>query len=77
MAVDNRRTKYWLERNRFGTASGLGGINRMRAYSQGRFYAGNSSNYVLEYRHDFSEKQNPINWIIFGGVRTVLQGFIL
>ena len=21
----------------------------------------------------FSEKQNPINWIIFGGVRTVLQ----
>ena len=71
--VENRRTKYWLERNRFGKASGLGGINRMRAYSQGRFYAGNSSNYVLEYRHNFSEKQNPINWIILGGVRTVLQ----
>jgi len=71
--VEKKRINYWLQRNRFGKASGLGGINRMRAYSQGRFYAGNSSNYVLEYRHNFSEKQNPINWIIIGGVRTVLQ----
>jgi len=71
--LENKRIKYWLERNRFGKASALGGINRMRAYSQGRFYAGNSSNYVLEYRHNFSEKQTPINWIILGGVSTVLQ----
>ena len=71
--VEKKRINYWLQRNRFGKASGLGGINRMRAYSQGRFYAANSSNYVLEYRHNFSEKQNPINWIIIGGVRTVLQ----
>ena len=71
--AEKRRTNYWLKRNRFGKASALGGINRMRAYSQGRFYAGNSSNYVLEYRHNFSEKQTPINWIIMGGVRTVLQ----
>ena len=71
--AEERRTKYWLERNRFGKASALGGINRMRAYSLGRFYAGNSSNYSLEYRLNFSEKQTPINWIIMGGMRTVLQ----
>ena len=71
--VEERRTQYWLERNRFGKASALGGINRMRAYSLGRFYAGNSSNYSLEYRLNFSEEQTPINWIIMGGMRTVLQ----
>ena len=71
--AEERRTKYWLERNRFGKASALGGINRMRAYSLGRFYAGNSSNYSFEYRLNFSEEQTPINWIIMGGMRTVLQ----
>ena len=45
----------------------------MRAYSQGRFYAANSSNYVLEYRLNYSEKQTPMNWIFLGGIRTVLQ----
>ena len=45
----------------------------MRAYSLGRFYAANSSNYVLEYRLNYSEKITPMNWIVLGGVRTVLQ----
>ena len=45
----------------------------MRAYKLGRFYAGNSSNYALEYRLNFSEKQTPMKWIIMGGIRTVLQ----
>ena len=45
----------------------------MRAYSLGRFYAANSSNYVLVYRLNFSEKIIPLHWIVLGGVRTVLQ----
>ena len=45
----------------------------MRAYSQGRFYAANSSNYVLVYRLNCSEKRTSINWIFLGGLRTVLQ----
>ncbi len=71
--VENRRVNYWYDRNRYGKASALGGINRMRAYSLGRYYAGNSSNYSLEYRLNFSEKQTPINWFVMGGIRTVLQ----
>tara|TARA_B100000700_G_scaffold331162_1_gene461951 strand:+ start:1912 stop:3210 length:1299 start_codon:yes stop_codon:yes gene_type:complete len=71
--TEKKRINYWLARNRLGKSSALGGINRMRAYSLGRFYAGNSSNYSLEYRFNFSEKQTPINWIIMGGIRTVLQ----
>jgi hypothetical protein len=71
--AETKRINYWRKRNQSGKATALGGLNRMRAYSLGRFYAGNSSNYALEYRLNFSEKQTPINWIIMGGVRTVIQ----
>jgi hypothetical protein len=71
--VETRRINYWLKRNQSSKATALGGLNRMRAYSQGRFYAANSSNYVLEYRLNYSEKRTPINWIFLGGLRTVLQ----
>ena len=70
--AETRRINKLIGRNRSGKTS-LGGINRMRAYSFDRFYAGNSSNYALEYRLNFSEKRIPINWIFFGGIRTVLQ----
>ena len=71
--AETKRISYWQKRNQSGKATALGGLNRMRAYSLGRFYAGNSSNYALEYRLNFSEKQTPMNWIIMGGMRTVLQ----
>jgi len=71
--VETRRINYWLRRNRSSKATALGGLNRMRAYSLGRFYSANSSNYVLEYRLNFSEKVTPVNWIFLGGIRTVLQ----
>ena len=71
--TETRRINYWLKRNRSSKATALGGLNRMRAYSQGRFYAANSSNYVLEYRLNYSEKRTPMNWIFLGGLRTVLQ----
>ena len=71
--AETRRINYWLKRNKSSKATALGGLNRMRAYSQGRFYAANSSNYVLEYRLNYSEKRTPINWIFLGGLRTVLQ----
>lgn len=71
--LETKRINYWLERNRSSKATALGGLNRMRAYSLGRFYAANSSNYVLEYRLNFSEKVTPLNWVFLGGIRTVLQ----
>ena len=71
--AENRRLQYWLERNKQGKASALGGLNRLRAYSYNRFFAKNSVNYTLEYRLNFSEKTTPINWIFLGGVKTVLQ----
>ena len=56
--TEARRINYWLKRNQSSKATALGGLNRMRAYSQGRFYAANSSNYVLEYRLNYSEKRD-------------------
>ena len=40
--VETRRINYWLRRNRSSKATALGGLNRMRAYSLGRFYSANS-----------------------------------
>ena len=71
--AETRRINYWLKRNQSSKATALGGLNRMRAYSLGRFYAANSSNYVFEYRLNYSEKRTPMNWIFLGGIRTVLQ----
>ena len=71
--VETRRLNYWIKRNRLSKSTALGGLNRMRAYSLGRFYASNSSNYVLEYRLNFSENVTPLNWVFLGGIRTVLQ----
>ena len=71
--VETRRNNYWIKRNAFSKGTALGGLNRMRAYSLGRFYAANSSNYVLEYRLNFSENVTPLNWFFLGGIRTVLQ----
>jgi len=71
--AETRRINYWLKRNRLSKSTALGGLNRMRAYSLGRFYASNSSNYVLEYRLNFSENVTPLNWFFLGGIRTVLQ----
>ena len=73
LKTETRRINYWLKRNQSSKATALGGLNRMRAYSLGRFYAANSSNYVLEYRLNYSEKRTPMNWIVLGGIRTVLQ----
>jgi hypothetical protein len=71
--AETKHINYWQKRNQSGKATALGGLNRMRAYSLGRFYAANSANYALEYRLNYSEQRIPINWILIGGIRTVLQ----
>ncbi|MCP4294688.1 MAG: hypothetical protein GY786_03690 [Proteobacteria bacterium] len=59
--------------NKYGTASSIGGTNRMRAFPVGRFSAGNSATYGVEYRKNFSTKETPVNWYLLGGIKTSLQ----
>ena len=73
IAGENKLVDDYLAYNRYGLATALGGINRLRAYPEGRFKAGNSSFRAIEYRYNFSDKPKDINWFLLGGVNTLLQ----
>jgi hypothetical protein len=62
-----------LGNNRYGTASSLGGTQRLRAYDGGRFYAGQTLFYGLEYRWNLTDERTPFNIYIAKGVRTGIQ----
>ena len=59
--------------NKYGTASSLGGANRLRAYSSGRYRAGNSAFYGMEYRYNFSAEEKDVNLFFLGGIKTLFQ----
>lgn len=60
--------------NKYGSATDLGGQNRMRSYPQGRFIGGQSASYGVEFRWNFAEETVPFNIYILRDVRTTLQG---
>ena len=62
-----------LDNNRFGTATALGGTQRLRAYDGGRFYAGQTLFYGLEYRWNLTDERTPFNIYVAKGIRTGIQ----
>lgn len=62
-----------IDYNRYGTATPLGGSQRLRAYPGGRFYAGETLFIGTEYRWNLTEEYSPINWYILKGHRTNIQ----
>ena len=68
--------KYINERilsNENGTATSLGGTQRLRSYDNGRYYAGNSLHYGIEYRWNLTDARTEFDWKIAKGIRTGLQ----
>ena len=59
--------------NRYGTATSLGGTQRLRSFDNGRFFAGNSLSYGVEYRWNLTDEYTPFNFYIAKGVRTGMQ----
>lgn len=59
--------------NKYGTATSLGGLNMLRAYPQGRFYAAHSRFYGTEFRWNITEGSEPFDFFIMKGIRTILQ----
>lgn len=59
--------------NRFGTATGLGGFNRLRSYPQGRFQGSHTQFFGTEFRWNISEERTPFDIILMKDVRTTLQ----
>lgn len=61
------------DNNRYGTATALGGTQRLRSYSNARFYAGHSVSYGAEYRLSLNDARKPFDFFIIKGIRTGMQ----
>jgi outer membrane protein assembly factor BamA len=62
-----------LANNIYGTASPLGGTQRLRSYDNWRYYAGQSLFYGVEYRWNLTDERTPFNIYLAKGVRTGIQ----
>ena len=59
--------------NQYGMATWLGGTQRLRAYPNGRFFAGKTMFYGTEFRLNITEEKTLMDWFILRGLRTNLQ----
>lgn len=62
-----------LANNQHGTATSLGGTQRLRSYDNGRFYAGQALSYGAEYRWNLTDERTPFDIYVAKGVRTGIQ----
>ena len=56
-----------------GTATSVGGRDRLRSYPQGRFQGGHSAFIGAEYRWNFKQEVAPFNYLFWKDVRTGVQ----
>jgi hypothetical protein len=59
--------------NEYGTASSLGGTQRLRSYPGGRFYAGHALFWGAEFRWNLNDVKEPFDFLIAKGVHTGFQ----
>jgi outer membrane protein assembly factor BamA len=59
--------------NKYGTATQLGGFNRLRSYSQGRFKGAHTLFLGAEYRWNLTDEATPFDIFVMKGVRTSIQ----
>lgn len=72
-ATEDRLLAGWLANNRYGTATSLGGTQRLRSFENGRFYAGQALFYGIEYRWNLTDERTPFDIYVAKGVRTGIQ----
>jgi len=62
-----------IANNRFGTATSLGGFDRLRAYPQGRFKGAHTLFFGAEYRWNLTDERTPFDIFVMKSVRTSIQ----
>ncbi len=62
-----------IANNRFGTATQLGGFDRLRSYPQGRFKGAHTLFFGAEYRWNLTDERTPFDIFVMKGVRTSIQ----
>ncbi len=62
-----------INERRYGTATPLGGLNRLRSYTDGRFRGAHTAFAGIEYRWNFVREVKPFDYFIWKDVRTGFQ----
>jgi hypothetical protein len=73
IATEEKFINNTIANNRYGTASPLGGTQRLRSFDNYRFYAAQALFYGLEYRWNLTDERTPFNIYIAKGIRTGIQ----
>lgn len=73
VATEERLINNLIANNRHGTASPLGGTQRLRSFDNYRFYASQALSYGVEYRWNLTDEYTPFNVYIAKGIRTGIQ----
>lgn len=59
--------------NTYGTATSLGGLSRLRSYSQSRFSGAHTQFYGSEFRWNLTDESTPFDIFVMKDIRTSLQ----
>ena len=62
-----------IANNKFGTATSLGGFDRLRSYPQGRFKGAHTGFFGAEYRWNLTDERTPFDIFVMKSVRTSIQ----
>lgn len=62
-----------IANNTYGTATSLGGFDRLRSYSQGRYRGAHTLFYGSEFRWNLTDEAKPFNLFIMKDIRTSVQ----
>lgn len=73
LAAEEKHLNSLIAHNRYGTASSLGGTQRLRAFDNGRFYASQVLFYGAEYRWNLTDERTLFDIFIAKGIRTGIQ----
>lgn len=73
LATEDKHINNLIANNRYGTASPLGGTQRLRSFDNYRYYASQALFYGIEYRWNLTDERTPFNIYIAKGIRTGIQ----
>jgi hypothetical protein len=62
-----------IANNSYGTATSLGGFNRLRSYPQGRYTGSHTQFFGTEFRWNLTDEKTPFDIFVMKGVRTSIQ----
>jgi len=71
--AEAQRVQNILDERRYGTATSLGGKDRLRSYPDGRFSGAHMAFVGVEFRTNFIQETTPFDYFIWKDIRTGVQ----